>query len=267
MHRSPSKTLRTASRQAFTMVEMLVATAVFILLVTLLLSLVSHATQVWQRTDGQKNRQQAGRHALEMISRDLESAIFPLSTNSTLHFQLNPGVAGFENPAAAFWQSASSTETNGSDINDVGYFVAWTTDRHPVAELRRYQLAATNAESSFQIGSNAISSSKLKTHAPGSDDATTHQGLVARNIIGLWITLFEGSNAIVSPYDSLTSALRPTSAEVAVAVMDPRSAGRLSNAISSYTTNAEDFAAALNRQYGNSVQIYQTRVLIPCAQQ
>ncbi len=250
------------------MVEMLVATVVFILLVMLLLNLVSHTTQVWQRTDGQKNRQQAGRHALEMISRDLESAIFPLSTNSTstLHFQLNPGVPDFENPSAAFWQAASSVETNGSDINDVGYFVAWTTNNgHPVAELRRYQLAATNSESSFQIGSNAISTSKLNAHAPGSDDATTHQGLVAPNIIGLWITLFEGSNTIVPPYDSRTTTSRPTSAEVAVAVMDPRSTGRLS-AIPSYSTNAGGFAAALNQQYGNSVQIYQTRVLIPSAQ-
>ncbi len=249
------------------MLEMLVATVVFILLVMLLLSLVSHATQVWQRTDGQKNRQQAGRHALEMISRDLESALFPLSTNSTLHFQLNPGVTGFENPSAIFWQAASSAETNGSDINDVGYFVAWTTNSHPVAELRRYQLAATNMESSFRVGSNAISAAKLQTHAPGSDDAATHQGLVAPNVIGLWITLFEGSNAISSPYDSRTTSSRPTSAEVAVAVMDPRSAGRLANAISSYPTNAETFADALNQQYGNSVQIYKTRVLIPTAQQ
>lgn len=266
-------------RRAFSLIEMLVATAIFVLLVALLLSLISNVSLVWQKSDGQKSRQQAARRALEMISRDLEAAVFPVfsSLPSSLQFQLNPGVTGYQNPSAAFWQATAASDTNGSDLSDVGYFVAWTTNAQsqPVGELRRYLLAATNADSSFQTGTNVITAAKLDEKAPGSTDSSASLGLVAQNVVGLWITLFtvdsSGQTNVYdsgSPYDSKTTADRPTSAEVAVVVMDPRLAGRLPNpsSISAlYTNSADAFATALNQQIGNGAQVYKTRVLLPAA--
>lgn len=273
---------RRGKERAFSMIEMLVATAVFVVMLTLLLGMISNASQIWQRSEGQKNRQQAARRALEMIARDMESAVFPANTNgtTTLQFQVNPGLPGYENPSAAFWQAAASAESNGSDLSDVGYFVAWTTNQTGDAqgELRRYRLAATNTDASFQLGANFLSTGKLSTHAPGSDDAATQQGLVSQNIIGLWITLFTraadgtaGTNDSLTPYDSRSVPVppRPTSAEIAVAVIDPRAARRITNsaAITAlYTTNADDLATAFNNQFGGGVQIFKSRVILPAAQ-
>ncbi len=269
-------------RQAFSMMEMLVATAVFVVMLTLLLGMISNASQIWQRSEGQKNRQQAARRALEMIARDLESAVFPANTNSatTLQFQVNPGLLGQENPSAAFWQAATSADPDGSDLSDVGYFVAWTTNQGGgvLGELRRYQLAATNTDASFQLGANFLSSGKLEAYAPGSDDAATQRGLVSQNIIGLWITLFTkaadgtaGTNDSRTPYDSRGTPAppRPISAEIALAVIDPRTARKITNssAITSlYTANADDLATAFNNQYGGGVQIFKSRVILPAAQ-
>ncbi len=262
---------RTAS--AFTLLEMLVSTVVFMLLVALLLSLVSNVSQVWQRAEANKYRQQAARRALELITRDLESAAFPVFSNSVLRFQLNPGVAGYENPSAAFWQGASSGDPENGDLRDVGYFVAWTTNSGgaPIGELRRFQLGATNAESTLQSSANTITSAKLEAYSPGSS-SPDGDGLVAQHIIGLWISLFHGTNTIaesVASYDSKTvGAQQPTFAQVSVAVMDPRAVNRLPGAgavTGLYTTNADALASALNQQFNAGVEIYSTRVALPAA--
>lgn len=255
---------------AFTLVEMLVATAVFVVLITLLLSMVSHAMHLWQRTEGQKERQQIARQVFEMIGRDLEGAIWPVPSSATNSFQflVDPGFPEYENPSAAFWQTVSSGDTSNGDVSEVGYFVRWVSDSNGVhSELRRLWITASNA-GVFTSPESWLTENILQTNAPGSED-TSQKGLLAGNVLGIWFTLYNKTNGVISsPYDSRAALTdRPASAEVSLALADSRTVKRIKNKedVTSYysATNAQGFLAELtdsHPEFKEGVQVFTTRV-------
>ena len=260
-----------SSKGGFTLVELLVAGAIFLLLLGLLLSIVSHITQIWQQTEGQRIRQQVMRLALDRISRDLQGLQLQRSTNETNSFQfvINPAIASdLLNPQAAFWQTTLTGDTSRGDVAEVGYFVRLVSaSNHVRGELCRIEVPPTAADSFFADPQHWLTMSKIDSYAPPSGANSTNplKGILADHVIGLWITPYQGTNALSLPYDSRTGS-RPTSVEVALAVIDPRTAQRVGNPSeirNHYNATPENFVNALDPQIRGGVSIIKTRVLLP----
>lgn len=263
--------------RAFTLVELMVAAAILCLLVGFLAAIVSQTTAIVAKADAQKSRRQAARVALEMITRDIEAAAFPLlpaSTNS-LQFLLNPADVPL-NRDAAFWQAPVPGDTSASDLSEVGYFVAWTTNEgYPVGELRRLRVPPSAADSIFRNPQGWLTVQKLDAYAPGSEGTGTNalRGLIARNVLGLWITLYDTNNTVLAGtgYDSRATDVRPASAEVALVVIDPAAAKRLGSTaevIARYASHAtpEAFADSFaDKNLRDSLQVFKERVQMHAA--
>ncbi len=286
MERRSHHPSRSTSCQAagFTLLELLVAAVILILLLTMLVTIVSHTANIAAQADAQKARQQAARLALEIITRDLEAVAFPLISSSTnsLQFLVNPAITGIpRNRDAAFWQAAVPGDTTASDLSEIGYFVAWTTnDGVPTGELRRLRVPPGAVDSIFQNPANWLTAQKLADYAPGSSGTGSNalKGLITQNVLALWITLYDQTNGVICPtnamdgYDSRATSVRPASAEVALVIIDPRTAKRLTSAAeitNNYQVYAtpEAFAASFtNRGLIGGIQVFKERVEIHAAE-
>jgi type II secretory pathway pseudopilin PulG len=252
---------------AFSLVEILVALAVFVLMTTLLLVVTTAASRLWHQAEGEKARRQAARIVLESITRDLEAAAFPVGTTNvnSLNFVVNPGLAGLNNPNSAFWQASTASETPPGIRSEVGYFVQWK-DATPA--LCRYRVPATNSDSFLFQPADWLNAGKIATHAGGLDDAQS-RGLLMENVVGLWITLHQADGSttgLEAPYDSRVAGVRPAYAEVSVAVADSRTVRRISSAgqiTAAYAPSAGAFASNLPAPLREGVQIFRTRVQLP----
>lgn len=272
-----------ASHHSFTLVELLVACVIFTFVMLILMSLLSQSSRIWQRNNGEKQGRESARILFQLIGRDMESAIAPSSVSSVFRFQLNPTVSGggnYLNPTAAFWQTtASGTGTNTGDIGDVGYFVNWVTiDGMARSTLCRLIIPATDSDSIFQSTNRVWSYTLINHYAPGlnataSGSANAYKGLVAENVIGLWMTLYSTNMAVIgnglTPYDSRTATLKPAYADVSIAVLNPDVAQRLTSAdvitncySGSGATNAAAFATSLPAAYREATHIFTTRFQI-----
>ncbi len=265
--RRPSQGSRSLFRApGFTILELLVATAIFALLATLLLSMTSEASKLWQRAENQKARRQIARIIIETMSRDMESVAFPVVSGATNSLQLVVGSATGTtnlNPNAAFWQATASGTGPIGGLAEVGYFVQWKDNR---SALCRYYVPGTNADSIFSSSAinwkDWLTASKIDAYAPGLNDSNSYGGLLAENVLGLWITVYDANNIAYTNYDSRSSIVRPVSAEIGLAVIDPRSARRITNSVLqvSYTPSIDNFVTNLPSYLRDGVQIFKTRI-------
>lgn len=259
-------------QRGFTLVELLVGMAVFVLLMGLLFSLVSGASRVWEQTENQKSKRQIARIVSETIVRDLESVLFPLNPDDDegFDFVLNPAIGeSLLNPNAIFWQAPVQGGKRQAGLQEVGYFIRWIDASSGAAsELCRYQVEATNQSSMF-LDSNPtwITDAKINAAAPGALDTISLQGRIAENVIALWITLFDKNGSrILSPYSSRDlSKPKPTSVVIEVAIASPRALQRASsleirNKYGSSTVDA--FVAALPEDLRKDVEIFRFKARI-----
>lgn len=247
------------------MIELLVATAVFLMLAALLLSMTSEAGKMWQRAESQKARRQVARIIMETMTRDLEAAAFPLALNATnsLQFLVGPST-GTEDlyPNAAFWQTAVMGNGPAGGLAEVGYFVQWHGKK---SALCRYFVASTNSDSLFSDNQGGwedwLTPAKVATYAPGLRNSDTFAGLVAENVLGLWITLYDSNNVAYTNYNSRITTVRPVAAEVGIAVIDPHTAERLSDpGTIAYTPTIDTFVTNLPESIRDGVQTFKTRI-------
>lgn len=251
----------------FSLMEVLVASAILILVLGFLMTFISHATQTWQRSEARKNRQIAARIALTMLKNDLQAAILLPSGDNRLQFILNPPQISSQYRDAAFWQTLSSNRDG--DLYEVGYFVQWPAGRD-AGELCRFRTSAVEADSIVYQEANWLTGGRVNTNAPGST-ADPAAGLVMDHVLGLWIRLADHEgNWLPENYDSRTSAERPASAEISLIVIDAQTARRISNPeeIQSWVQNASDAASFMNvlKTSAPAVhagsQVFQTRVCL-----
>ncbi|CAA6677191.1 MULTISPECIES: prepilin-type N-terminal cleavage/methylation domain-containing protein [unclassified Lentimonas] len=69
------RTRRTAKR-AFTLIEIMVATVIMVILVGLVIQITSEVLKVWTRSSGKLSANAEARIAMDMITQDLETAVF-----------------------------------------------------------------------------------------------------------------------------------------------------------------------------------------------
>lgn len=184
-----------ARSRAFTVLELLVAFAVFSIMVALLFTMVSQANKAWHQTSSQKDRSEVGRACLDLMTRDLQGAIPPLSGvgTNTVAFELD---ASTGSNAALYWQTISPINRSKSDLATIGYCVSSN-------ELcRLYTNAPLAGLSSAPLSSNSTN-------------------VLAEGVVRLDITLFDRDGTVVTNSASYTTNL-PASAEVKLAIADER---------------------------------------------
>jgi type II secretory pathway component PulJ len=215
--------------------ELLVATAVFMLMASLLLSMTSQVNTAWQQAHGQKARRENARQIFALLQRDLQAAIpvLPGAGTNAVPFQLlsdygRPGSAGL------FWLASLPSTRTSSDVATVGYFVA--------GNHRLYRTFTNAAVANFP------------DLVDQSGNAEEEQGLLAENILRLDVTLLGGDGTEIAP-PSIHSTNLPRFADVTLVVADERTLARQPNLT---VTNV------LNPPKG--VQVFRSRMDIPAAQ-
>lgn len=246
---------------AFTLLELLVATAVLALLLTVLFSIVSQITASWQRSEARKERQITARIALNMMKTDLRSALFLEQDDKRLQFVVNPASLNGTYQQSAFWQVLAGE--NESDLHEVGYFIQWPADR-PAGELCRYRVSASDPDSIVFKPDQWLSPARVEAHAPGSLHSSAN-GLIMENVLGLWIRIHDKDGNLLTDYDSRTATSRPASVEIELVVSDSRTATRIPDKavlknLSAQSERAVDFIEQLPPVLKAGSQIFQSSV-------
>ncbi len=185
-----------SGKSGFTMVELLVAMAIGIIVVTLALSLTTHAMGRLSLSSDRLELESTARFALNRISEDLESLVqLPLPSQWLV---LRTDVVGPPNFTAIdaarlmFYSSVGDRPGRNSgdgEVSAVRYGLSFqglqSHDAHPFFGLYR---AVIPASSTF---SNAVGTGNLESlwEADGvfSSFASSRAGLLAKNVIGLRI--------------------------------------------------------------------------------
>ena len=213
---------------AFSLIEMLVAVAVFTILLTILAGSYSGIERAISQTNARREANATGRAALEWITRDLERIRPPApgfiwsvtqNTNTnrpvaTLGSQFliasTNQITTNKNPHAAFWQVASE-ESAGRTMAIVGYFVRWVTETNnnipttrPV--LCRLYINQTNAAypAGLNIANGTWLDDNILTNAPG-DAAGSYRGWFADNIHSIWFRALDANGSPITTNASSTA--------------------------------------------------------------
>jgi hypothetical protein len=283
---------------AFSLLELLVATAVFLVLALVLVSIASSLSSFWQIGIAHNERRASALAAFSRMERDLRFASAPINPESTnLQLVINPPNVGtaYKLPQAAFWQAPVADDRSRGDMALVGYFVQWVNEvngavTNSIPKLCRLVMDSTNFQ--FRKPSDWVTDSLIASNAPA-DKASGYDGQLSENVLGLWLQPLnqakhaishDGSN-IVYPNgefdstkgyqatltdgtNSITYTFRhalPASIEAALVVVDARTAKRLAGTEkpgARSSTNMWDdvnaFYNGLPPQIQKGAQIYNT---------
>ena len=206
MNPSPKNdNLARAGSRAFTLVELLVATAVLGVLIVLLAQVMSMVSDAWSGGTGRAERQQNGRALVDFIGRELRAAALPVDPKSNgvvpdLQFVVNPSAVPekYRQPHAIFWQAPIATETSKGSMAEIGYFVRWDDTRTPPRALL-CRMFANPGEAQHKVYDNLgwLSEDVLQALAPA-DQPTGYRGLFAENVIGFWARCLDSTGNVIS---------------------------------------------------------------------
>jgi prepilin-type N-terminal cleavage/methylation domain-containing protein len=238
------------STHAFSLLEVLVATTILAVIVSMLGSIMSSVSASWTSAAGRTETGLSARAIADYIQTDLAPALLPVnnSDQANLQFILNPSPLpeDYKNGDALFWQSPVANDTTYGDIAEVGYFVKWITDSNnqPKPILCRFFVEPTESGTAsvykiYQSPSNWLNKDSIDEVAPGTSDKN-YAGLFAENVIGIWFRCFDSQgncygrafDSRTAPSDATKSRL-PCSVQVSFVVVDSRSAERLTASLQS----------------------------------
>ena len=172
---------------AFSLLELLVATAVFVVLALILVSIAGSLSSFWQIGIAHNERRSSALSAFARMARDLRFAALPANpASSSLQLVINPPNVGttYLLPQAAFWQAPVASERS-QGMALVGYFVQWVNETNgAVPKLCRLLIDSTNYQ--YQKPSDWVSDSLITDNAPATK-ASGYNGQLAENVLGLWM--------------------------------------------------------------------------------
>lgn len=207
-----------SGRGAFTLLEVLVAAAVFIILMGILLGVLSNTTNITGTASRQLDANRIARESLDLIGRDLmmASQSWNRARTNSLQFLVNPTnlPAGFANRDAFFWQSPISRDATKGNLAIVGYLVLrdiQADPRNSRFQLRRVFIEPKDGETNYRIYSSPndwLQASTYEKFSPldsATDDQNAQQGWVADGVLGMWVQCLDSTGAPISGgerYDS-----------------------------------------------------------------
>lgn len=296
MRRSRVESGRSRGNAGFTLLELLVATVIFVVLLGILMQAFAQTSQLWLIAKRQSEHSLNCRAIGDFIGDELKKALLPLDKTSTnaLQFVVNPPSLSpaYLNRDAIFWQAPIALEQNGGDIAEIGYFVKWDESRpeNPRGFLCRFFASPTRngvANANFRIYSHPddwINDTVVQAVAPAIA-ANDYEGLFAENIVGFWVKCLDsGGMPLSSSFDSRQGGyvdskdgiLRhlPRWVEISFLTLDSTSAARVTpsamNAIIGLVSAADSATKCVNTALNNSalvgiapgMRVYSTKIYL-----
>ena len=195
------------ARGAFSLLELLVATAVFIALALILVSIAGSLSNFWQMGIAHNERRSSALAAFARMARDLRFAAVNVNpAASNLQFVINPTNVGgsYLYPQASFWQAPVANDRSQGNMALVGYFVQWVTNGTRVSTPKLCRLLVDSTNYQFLKTSDWVSDPLIASNAPATQ-AQDYKGQLAENVLGLWMQpLDQQKNPILT--DASTNA-------------------------------------------------------------
>ena len=242
-NRSRDRRSRAASRRAvalreggFTLVELLIATAITVAMVLMLGwmlgSLMSSASHATERVDAFRD----ARAALQMMERDLRNLVrtqWQLDASGTLrpvtllaaYFVVDNSNL-YPDPATGNQQLyalvADQTTPSSGDVCAVGYYCRWDPQLHAYS-LRRFFRSSADTFSVMQTAGSYAADSVL--YVPGASDA-----VMAAYVWNLRIKMYDSGGAVINTYpyicdpNAATPNPLPAAVEISFNAMSPQAA-------------------------------------------
>ena len=261
---------------SFSIIELLVAMTVLSILMFILLGMLGSLTSAWQLDQAHNERRTTAQTVLDRMTRDISQAAIPSARGNTnsLDFVISPPSTWigtqYEYAQSIFFQAPVATD-NGMNGNlaVVGYFIQWVNGTPGTATLTRLLINPSSADYAVYNGvpNGWLSNHLLTSDAPAT--SPTYAGLLAQNVIGLWIQALDPTGTPINqttltghkagevfdsryPYTynnsgftdnganevaTVPASALPGSVQVAIAVVDSRTAKLITAIPSNYATS------------------------------
>ncbi|PTY01608.1 hypothetical protein DB346_12780 [Verrucomicrobia bacterium LW23] len=201
--RTERSSAQPSQTHAFSMVELLVALAVFAVLMVFLAQVITSAQMAWLMGDQKVEVYQSGRAALELFSRELSGAV----ASDKIQFVQTPNLAGkvpdlATNAPSLFWM-APGKSTEASNLCGIGYYLT----RNPAKrsyQLNRFYVSGDNPNNYYKglnayaeqttankriwsFANEALWITKLPPQAFDPASSTRVVAVVADGVVAMWV--------------------------------------------------------------------------------
>jgi prepilin-type N-terminal cleavage/methylation domain-containing protein len=189
-------------KKAFTLIEIMVATVIMVILVGLVIQITSEVLKVWNRSSGKLSANAEARIAMELLTQDVETAVFRNNGQQWLRVESpqNPG-GPYEDQTVAlklFSPALDRDQSSPGDICAIAYRLSYR-EAYAGATDKIYALYRSIArpDDTFNLlmGSPSETSSKqLQLTGQGfwdESDVEVDENYLAGNIVDFKVILYE----------------------------------------------------------------------------
>jgi len=207
---------QSAAKRAFTLIEIMVATVIMVVLVGLVIQITSEVLKVWSRSSGKLSANAEARIAMDLITQDLETAIFRNNGQQWLRVdaplpgggQYTGQTVGLKlfSPALDRPKEATSGAEIPGDICAIGYRLSYKRSYTSGPDMYALYRMIVDPQTTFNnyMGTPSDSSSPQLSLNGGlwADSLITNDtNYLVSNIVGFKVLVYE--------LDSTTNAARP----------------------------------------------------------
>jgi len=211
------------SRSAFTLIEIMVATVIMVVLVGLVIQITSEVLKVWNRSSGKLAANAEARIAMDLLTQDLETAVFRNNGQQWLRVESPQNPEGPYNDQTValklFSPALDRDQSSSGDICAIGYRLSYR-EAYDRADDKIYALYRSIArpDDTFNLlmgSSSDTSSPQLKLEAQSfwdKADIEVDNNYLAGNIVDFKVILYEDDGtATPNPvnWSPATDALLP----------------------------------------------------------
>lgn len=196
--------MKNKAKRAFTLIEIMVATVIMVVLVGLVIQITSEVLKVWSRSSGKLAANAEARIAMDIITQDLETAVFRNNGQQWLRVQ-GPETTGGkydgDTVSLKFFSPALDRPTGPGDICAIGYRLSYKqsyTGGPNVYALYRMIVDPELTFNSYMGSSSAASRPQESlTSALWADDLiTADENYLVSNIVGFKVLVYEDDPSV-----------------------------------------------------------------------
>ena len=198
---TPNMKIKNTAKRAFTLIEIMVATVIMVVLVGLVIQITSEVLKVWTRSSGKLAANAEARIAMDMITQDLETAVFRNNGQQWLRVDAPlPGGGQYSGQTVGLklFSPALDRPTGPGDICAIGYRLSYKQSyagaTTSVYALYRKIVAPKDTFDNYMGSPSDASSPQVSLDGAGlwadaliTDDAN----YLVSNIVGFKILVYE----------------------------------------------------------------------------
>jgi prepilin-type N-terminal cleavage/methylation domain-containing protein len=225
MNRRPSRP--TGPLAAFTLVELLVSSAILGIMMAVLLSSMASGLSLWRVTEGKIAADREGRSGHLLLAQDLANAFVPTNASLWPQIKSNGSNLGFLVTRPADYQNAS-----GGDVGDIcyvdysvrsnGLYRRFVGSKETYQSLKNNRLPASSSAPFQLLADNVVPNTNVtKVLMAKSDENGVVGPLIMRtNFIGVTFSYRTNSGTVTLQYETTAPGKRPDAIEVNLATTD-----------------------------------------------